>query len=245
MSLDDNKWTRTGIAPAATSCWRFSSLWVMLSKAPVALRWTRMSLLLARRVSGPKAPERAIRDLFSSGGVLEISRRKLSRTGPDRTEPLTMGGQVGDATDGVALDLDVGREHLPDQGFQASEFDDRELVVGVDGEVAERGARGPLHLDVVRTQQEQDGFEGLARDFADVLFGDFGKREGCGPLQVDIVRVREGRQGAQGFPGEKVGVLAVLEVLEQVGDGFAFVVEQEGLVRLVRRRGCAVGGLVS
>lgn len=41
-----------------------------------------------------------------------------------------MGGEVGDAPDGVALDLDVGREHLADEGFESSELDDRELVLG-------------------------------------------------------------------------------------------------------------------
>lgn len=40
--------------------------WVILSNAPVALRCTRMSFDLARRIRGPKAPERAILALFSS-----------------------------------------------------------------------------------------------------------------------------------------------------------------------------------
>jgi len=39
---------------------------VMLSSAPVAFLWTRMSLDLASLVSGPSAPERAILALFSS-----------------------------------------------------------------------------------------------------------------------------------------------------------------------------------
>jgi hypothetical protein len=38
----------------------------MLSSAPVALRWTRMSLDFANRVRGCRAPERAILDLLSS-----------------------------------------------------------------------------------------------------------------------------------------------------------------------------------
>lgn len=38
----------------------------MLSRAPVALRCTRISFDFARRISGPKAPERAILALFSS-----------------------------------------------------------------------------------------------------------------------------------------------------------------------------------
>ena len=38
----------------------------MLSKAPVAFLCTRMSLLLAKRVSGASAPDLAIRALFYS-----------------------------------------------------------------------------------------------------------------------------------------------------------------------------------
>lgn len=38
----------------------------MLSRAPVALRCTRISLDLAKRIRGPRAPERAIFALFSS-----------------------------------------------------------------------------------------------------------------------------------------------------------------------------------
>lgn len=74
----------TGIAPAATSCCRLSSdqhceserpardyrrrlpEWVMLSKAPVALRCTRMSVERAIRVKGTRAPDFAILVLFSS-----------------------------------------------------------------------------------------------------------------------------------------------------------------------------------
>ena len=40
--------------------------WVMLSNAPVALRCTRISFDLARRIRGPSAPDRAILALFSS-----------------------------------------------------------------------------------------------------------------------------------------------------------------------------------
>lgn len=38
----------------------------MFSRAPVAFLWTRMSLDLANRVSGPRAPDLAIFALFSS-----------------------------------------------------------------------------------------------------------------------------------------------------------------------------------
>ncbi len=40
-------------------------------------------------------------------------------------------GKVGDAADGVALHFDVGAEHLADQGFQTTELDDEQLVLGL------------------------------------------------------------------------------------------------------------------
>jgi hypothetical protein len=40
--------------------------WVMLRRAPVALRWTRISFERARRVRGPNAVDLAILFLFSS-----------------------------------------------------------------------------------------------------------------------------------------------------------------------------------
>ena len=72
------------MAPALTSCWRLSSErasvhdpsiryhteaipeCVMFSSAPVAFLCTRMSLDLAKRVRGCRAPERAILALLSS-----------------------------------------------------------------------------------------------------------------------------------------------------------------------------------
>ncbi len=75
------------MAPALTSCWRFSSgdsvslegylegakgircaipECVMFRRAPVAFRWTLISLDFANRVNGPRAPDRAILALLSS-----------------------------------------------------------------------------------------------------------------------------------------------------------------------------------
>lgn len=72
------------MAPALTSCWRFSSRYsqclsvninskrnylpecVMFNKAPVAFLCTRISLDFASRVRGPRAPDRAILALLSS-----------------------------------------------------------------------------------------------------------------------------------------------------------------------------------
>jgi hypothetical protein len=44
-----------------------------------------------------------------------------------------VGGQVGDASDGIALDLDIGRVHLLDEGSQATEGDNGDLVLGCGG----------------------------------------------------------------------------------------------------------------
>lgn len=41
-----------------------------------------------------------------------------------------MSGQVGDASDGVALYFDVRAEHLTDEGFKTAKRDDEELVLG-------------------------------------------------------------------------------------------------------------------
>lgn len=44
-----------------------------------------------------------------------------------------MSSEVGDAADGVALDLDVGREHLTDERLESTELDDGNLVLGCEG----------------------------------------------------------------------------------------------------------------
>lgn len=102
----------------------------MLSKAPVAFRCTRMSLDRARRVRGTRAPDLAILFLFSS----VMARKKVSNSTHKLTNiaaifRLTMRREVGDAPDGVALHLDVGAQHLTDQGLESSQLDDRDLVL--------------------------------------------------------------------------------------------------------------------
>lgn len=41
-----------------------------------------------------------------------------------------MCGKIRDASHGIALDFDVGTEHLPNKRFKAPEPNDQELVVG-------------------------------------------------------------------------------------------------------------------
>lgn len=96
--------------------------------------------------------------------------------------------EVGDASDGVALHLDVGRVHLLDQRRQAAERDNGHLVLGcggsvgrvrrlgacgrtVDGEVAQGGTGGTLHLNVWVLEQKQDGLERVAVDLSDIWAG--------------------------------------------------------------------------
>jgi hypothetical protein len=49
--------------------------WVMLSSAPVAFRWTRMSLDRASRVRGTRAPDLAIFVLLSSKKGFQLLAR--------------------------------------------------------------------------------------------------------------------------------------------------------------------------
>lgn len=41
-----------------------------------------------------------------------------------------MSSQVSDTSNGVALNFDVGTQHLPDQWFEPTEFHDEKLVIG-------------------------------------------------------------------------------------------------------------------
>lgn len=84
-----------------------------------------MSLDLASRVSGTRAPDFAICVLFSSAGQL-VEVQVNAGAG------LTVRGEVGDASDGVTLHLDVRTKHLPDEGLEASKRDNEEFVVGCD-----------------------------------------------------------------------------------------------------------------
>lgn len=41
-----------------------------------------------------------------------------------------MCSQISDAADSIALDLDVGRQHLADKRCQTAQLDDQDLVLG-------------------------------------------------------------------------------------------------------------------
>ena len=53
-----------------------------------------------------------------------VQEKKLSRL------VHTMGGQIGDAPNSVALDFDVGTQHLPNQRFKSTQFYYQKLVIG-------------------------------------------------------------------------------------------------------------------
>lgn len=53
-----------------------------------------------------------------------------------------MSSQVRDTPNGVALHLDVRRKHLTDEGLEAAELDDGELVLGCEARINTLVARG-------------------------------------------------------------------------------------------------------
>lgn len=42
----------------------------------------------------------------------------------------TMGCEVGDTANCVALNFDIGREHLPDEGLESAQGNNEQLVLG-------------------------------------------------------------------------------------------------------------------
>ena len=140
-----------------------------------------------------------------------------------------MSRKVGYTADGVALDLDVGAEHLADERFETAKLDDEQLVLGcrgislctgsnistqltVHGQVAKSGTCGPLDLGVMAGEEEEDGVEGVAADGADLLFSDLGKGERRATLEVDVVGKGECGQRGEWRPREEVGRGAVCNI---------------------------------
>lgn len=136
-----------------------------------------------------------------------------------------MSGKVGDAADCVALNLYIRAEHLSNQGFQSTQFDDKQFVVGyryvafslksqlresrrmrtVDGKIAKGCACRALNLRVVAAEEEQDRVERVPAHGAHLLLGDLCKGQSSTALQVDIVRERERGQGVEGRAREEIG----------------------------------------
>lgn len=132
---------------------------VMLSSAPVAFLWTRMSFDFARRVRGWRAPDRAILALLSSW----VARLVMHPTALHCTSTLgeficlIRGARPPRATMATLFSAAGGvRRSLRELG----------RVHTVDGKIAQGGTGGTLYLDIWVLQQEQDGLEGVAVDFS-------------------------------------------------------------------------------
>lgn len=96
-----------------------------------------------------------------------------------------MRSEVCYAPDGIALDLNIWRQHLTDEGWQTSKLNDEDLVLRyevsvvlfsclgrsrltVDCEVSKSCASCPLHLNIGALEQEQYWLEGVAVDLPDI-----------------------------------------------------------------------------
>jgi hypothetical protein len=75
-------------------------------------------------VRGTSAPDLAIIVLFSS-----TFWSKIEFDNSSWGLELTMGCQVGNAPHSIALDLNVGTEHLPDERLEPAELDNQNLVL--------------------------------------------------------------------------------------------------------------------
>ncbi len=115
-----------------------------------------------------------------------------------------MRGQIRHTTNGIALYLNVGAEHLPNERLKTTKFDDEQLVVScratsapksaqagnvrtIYSQVSQGRACSPLHFGIVTTKEEEDGVERVPADRANFFLGDFGKRKCGAALEVDII----------------------------------------------------------
>ena len=82
-----------------------------------------MSFERASRVRGIRAPDLAILVLLSS--VYQLRNNSLSRSLVH-----TMGSEISNTTNCIALNFDIRAQHLADKRFQAAELYNEEFVVG-------------------------------------------------------------------------------------------------------------------
>jgi len=135
----------------------------MFSRAPVAFRWTRMSFDFAKRVRGCRAPERAILALLSSC----VARLVMHPTALHCTSTL---GEFICLIKGARPPSETMATLFSAGGVsRMSEVEESGGVARtVDGEVAQGGTGGTLHLDVGVLEQEEDGLQGVAVDLSDI-----------------------------------------------------------------------------
>lgn len=139
----------------------------MLSNAPVALRCTRISFDLARRIRGPNAPDRAILALFSSW----VARLVIQPTALHCTSTLgdiiwrIRGASPPRATIKTLFSAEVWGSAIKEENVDPQT---REPPLTIDREIAQRGTGSSLDFYIRALEQEQDGFEGVPIDFAHI-----------------------------------------------------------------------------
>lgn len=135
----------------------------MLSKAPVALRCTRISLDLAKRIRGPRAPERAIFALFSSC----VAKFVMQPTALHCTS--TLGDIIWRIRGASPPRVTIKTLFSAVPGQRPSNIlKDLQSIDTIHSEIAQRGAGGSLDLDIGALKQEQDRFKGVPVDLAHI-----------------------------------------------------------------------------
>ena len=119
-----------------------------------------------------------------------------------------MRGKIGHTTDGIALNLHIRTEHLPDERLETAKLYDEQLVIGchaksatakkyawsirtIYSQISQSRTGSPLHFGIMAAEEEEDGVERVPTDGTDLFLGDFGERERSATLEVDIVGKRE------------------------------------------------------
>jgi hypothetical protein len=132
----------------------------MLSSAPVAFLWTRMSFDLARRVRGCNAPDRAILALLSSC----VARLVMHPTALHCTSTL---GEFICLING-ARPPSATMATLFSAAVVSTRFDGVGCEHTVYGQIAQGGTRCTLHFNVGVLEQEQDRLQGVSVDLSDI-----------------------------------------------------------------------------
>lgn len=114
----------------------------------------------------------------------------------------TVGGEVGDASYSVALDLDVWGEHLTDERVESSESDDESFVLGCDrrkgreGEISSPLAPSPRP----RIPADLSSWTGLEQRLT--VDGKVSQGGACSPLHLVVVRTEKEEDGIEGVPAD-------------------------------------------
>ena len=116
--------------------------------------------------------------------LCKASQRPESTGTRDLSLVLFVCREIRYAPHSIALDLDVGRQHLPDERAKATQQDDQDLVFRyrssaiclagqklqrtVYGQVSQSRAGGSLYFDIGALKKEENRLEGVAVDFSDI-----------------------------------------------------------------------------